>query len=111
MALDDSDSALRRGWGVAWPPIGDSHFAIDVAPGERNVCVNWQSDSFDESNRVGMDTFTAEAGQIYYYEIKIVRLPQGEGKRLDFFFKLSPLSGIEGRYRAKVSGLSTWKPK
>jgi hypothetical protein len=89
---------------------GDSHFAVDVTPGEHNVCVNWQSDWSDEGNKVGMDTFTAEAGKVYYYEIKIVRLPQG-GKKMDFFFELKLLGKVEGRYRAKASGLSTSKPK
>jgi hypothetical protein len=85
---------------------GDSHFAISVTPGVRNVCVNWQSDWSDEGNKVGMETFTAEAGKVYYYEVKIVRLSQG-GKKMDFFFTLSQLNGIEGRYRAKASGLSS----
>ncbi|MGH9560095.1 MAG: hypothetical protein ACRD3S_01455 [Terracidiphilus sp.] len=88
---------------------GDSHFAIDVTPGEHNVCVNWQSENLSESNRVGMDTFTAEAGKIYYYEIKIVRIPGAE--RMDFLFDLKQLGGIEGRYRVKASGVSTWKSK
>ncbi len=87
---------------------GDSHFAISVTPGEHNVCVNWQSDSSDERNKVGMDTFTAEAGKIYYYEVKVVRLAN-EGKKMDFFFTLSKLNGVEGRYRAKASGLSASK--
>jgi len=90
---------------------GASHFAVDVAPGERNVCVNWQSDWSDEGKKVAMDTFTAEAGKIYYYEIKIVRLSSGEGKKMDFFFELKQLGGIEGRYRTKASGLSTSKIK
>ncbi len=82
-----------------------------MTPGEHNVCVNWQSDSYDESKKVGMDTFTAEAGKIYYYEIKIVRLNPGAGNKLDIFFDLKQLGGIEGRYRAKASGVSTSKPK
>jgi len=86
---------------------GDSHFAIDVAPGEHNLCVNWQSDSPYESNKVGMDTFTAEAGKIYYYEVKVIRLPGGSA--LDFLFDLKQLSGIEGRYRTRISGVSTSK--
>jgi hypothetical protein len=88
---------------------GDSHFAIDVTPGEHNVCVNWQSGSSDESKKAGMDTFTAEAGKIYYYEIKIIRLSQGSSNKMDFFFELKQLGGIEGRYRAKASGVSTWQ--
>ena len=86
---------------------GDSHFAIDVTPGEHNVCVNWQSDAPDEANKVGMDTFTAEAGKIYYYEVKVIRLPGS--RELDFLFDLKQLGGIEGRYRAKVSGVSASK--
>jgi hypothetical protein len=91
---------------------GDSHFTIDVAPGVRNVCVNWQTDSDldSEAKRVGMDTFTAEAGKIYYYEIKILMGVQGASK-LDLFFNLSQLGGVEGRYRAKASGVSTSKAK
>ena len=88
---------------------GDSHFAIDLSPGEHNVCVNWQSDSSSEANKVGLDTFTAEAGKVYYYEIKVIRLP--EAKNMDFLFDFKQLGRVEGRYRAKVTGLSTSKLK
>lgn len=100
----------RFGVDGAWAGAdkGNSRFAVDVTPGVHNVCVNWQSGWSDESDKVGMDTFTAEAGKIYYYEVKIVRLDQG-GKHLDIFFTLSQLGGIEGRYRTKVSGVSTFK--
>jgi hypothetical protein len=56
-----------------------------------------------------MDTFTAEAGKIYYYEVKVIRLPQS--KDMDFLFDMKQLGGVEGRYRAKVTGLSTSKLK
>jgi len=87
---------------------GNSHFAIDVAPGERNVCVNWQSDWSDEGKKVGMDTFTAEAGKTYYYEVKIYRLAQG-GNKMDFLFEFKQLGGIEGRFKTKATGVSTSK--
>lgn len=88
---------------------GNSRFAVDVTPGEHNVCVNWQSNFDDQSDKFGLDTFTAEAGKIYYYEVKIMRFSEGVGTHMDFLFDLKQLSGIEGRYRTKISGESTSK--
>jgi hypothetical protein len=90
---------------------GDSHFAIDVMPGEHNVCVNWQSDSSDESKKVGMDKFTAEAGKVYYYQVAIKVRQDSQGWTKERAFDLTALSAEQGRYRARASGVSTSKPK
>jgi hypothetical protein len=110
--LNPTTPSVRFGLDGEWVGAnkGYSHFAVDVAPGEHNVCANWQSDWPDDAKKVAMGTFTAEAGKTYYYEIKIVRLA-GEGSKMDFFFDLKQLGGIEGRFRTKASGLSTSKAK
>jgi hypothetical protein len=90
---------------------GESHFAIDINPGVRNVCANWQADGGDESKKVGMETFTAEAGKVYYFQIKIRVKQDSQGWTKERTFDLTALSAEEGRYRAKASGLSVSKGK
>lgn len=90
---------------------GESHFAVDVTPGVHNVCVNWQADGGDESKKVGMETFTAEAGKVYYYQVKIRVKQDSQGWTKERTFDLTALSAEEGKYRARASGLSTAKAK
>jgi hypothetical protein len=94
---------------------GDSRFAVDVTPGVHHVCANWQSGEEEEARRVGLDSFTAEAGKVYYYEIKIVR-KKGVGNNnmggpmlTDVNFVFAAVSEDEGKFRVKASPPSTWK--
>ena len=50
---------------------GKSYFFFQVAPGERNVCAEWQSGTFKKSSeRVGEAMhLTAEAGKTYYLRL------------------------------------------
>jgi hypothetical protein len=94
---------------------GNSYFGLAVAPGEHHLCANWQATG--RKKNVGMATFTAEAGKVYFYEAKIVMKYQrvaygsgiGGGLREESF-DLAQLSNDEGKYRVKLSALSTWKP-
>ncbi len=95
---------------------GLSRFSIDVSPGVHHVCVNWQSENWDEARNVGMDTFTAEAGKVYYYEVKISRkqavLAGAESNVMpltNVSFTFSQVSEDEGSYRVKASPPSTFK--
>jgi hypothetical protein len=49
-----------------------SYFAFLVAPGEHHLCANWQSFMGSLNKLVGMASFTAESGKVYYYEVKPV---------------------------------------
>lgn len=114
--LDGSGSVTtpttRFGIDGAWVRADkdNSYFVVSVAPGPHHLCVNWQSHFGSESDQVAMDSFTAEAGKTYYYQIKITRLPRG-GNNIDIFFNFTQLNEDEGKYRIKASMLSTSSPK
>lgn len=104
-----------------------SYFVTSVDPGEHHLCVNWQSGTDNESKKVGMAKFTAEAGKVYYFEVLITRKRSGGGfvapasgpgvinggggmvggTRLDISFSFSLVDEDEGKYRVKASPLST----
>ena len=111
-----STPTMRFGVDGEWAGAdkGDSRFAVDVVPGVHHVCANWQSGQEDEARRVGLDSFTAEAGKVYYYEIKIVRKKpvannMGGPTLTDVTFVFSKVDEDEGKFRVKASPPSTWK--
>lgn len=98
---------------------GSSYFVVTVDPGVHHVCVNWQSGTDNESRQVGIEKFTAEAGKVYYYQVKLARHrsiisvsgphTSGGGTITDKSFFFSQLDDDEGNYRVKASPPSTWK--
>jgi hypothetical protein len=101
---------------------GNSYFVVNVTPGVHHLCVNAQGDK----KAVGMTSFTAEAGQVYYYEASTTvtgspgRMvathgPNGAtstgmvGGSVNKFFQFTLLSDDEGKYRIKAWKLATWK--
>jgi len=122
-------STIRFGMDGKW--IGanrvNSYFVLSVTPGEHHLCVNWQSSIKVAKKAVGMAAFTAEAGKVYYYEARIIEgtAPPtavgggapgqppptiiGGGTPAQFIF--GALSEDEGKYRIKISEVSTSKPK
>ncbi len=126
------DYTTRFGLDGTW--IGaakaDSYFTFDIAPGEHHLCSSVQN-AFNlpariQKDMIGMTTFTAEAGKVYYYEFKIdlqssqsmvtVTNPgggmsNGTASHVTVGSGLSKLEDEEGRYRVKASDLATSKPK
>jgi hypothetical protein len=100
------NNPTRIGVDGAWVGAnkGESYFAIPVAPGEHHLCANQQG-----TNNVDMATFTAEPGKVYYYQVKFTA-KRAEGNTIDKSFELKPLSEDEGKYRVKISKLSTAVP-
>lgn len=100
---------------------GDSYFVLNVAPGIHHLCVNAQGDK----KAVGVTSFTAEAGKVYYYEASTTVTRSGGGMvtmtgaggtstgmaagSVNKFFQFTQLSEDEGRYRIKAWKLATWK--
>jgi len=101
---------------------GDSYFVVNVTPGMHHLCVNAQGDK----KAVGMTSFTAEAGQVYYYEASTTvtgspgRMVTTHGPNgatgtgmvpgsISKFFQFNLLSDDEGKYRIKAWKLATWK--
>jgi hypothetical protein len=103
---------------------GDSYFVLNVAPGVHHLCVNAQGDK----KAVGVTSFTAEAGKVYYYEASTTVTRSGGGLvtthgangqtgtgmapgSVNKSFQFTQLSEDEGKYRIKAWKLATWKTK
>lgn len=69
---------------------GNSHFSAAVEPGEHHVCVTLQS-SF-VAQRVELAHFTAEAGKVYYYRVRLVTSRSVE------LLVLDPIDSDQGKY-------------
>jgi hypothetical protein len=91
---------------------GASYFAYTVEPGEHHVCANWQTIGQD-GKKVGVASFTAEPGKAYYFRVAITIQPYttDRGAQKEDRLDLTQLSEDEGKYRVKVSALSTATPK
>ena len=97
----------RVGLDGAWVGAnhGNSYFTYAVAPGQHHVCVDWQSTLSRLRQKVGLASLNAEAGKVYYYEIK-VRIRQYQ-TTVDYDLGLAPLSDDEARYLVKIDALAT----
>jgi hypothetical protein len=101
---------------------GDSYFIVNVTPGVHHLCVNAQGDK----KAVGVTSFTAEAGKVYYYEASTTVIRSGGGMvtthgpggttstgmaagSINKVFQFTQLSEDEGKYRIKAWKLATWK--
>ncbi len=100
----------------------DSYFVVNVAPGVHHLCVNAQGNK----KAVGVTSFTAEAGKVYYYEASTTVTSSGGGMvtthnangttgsgmaagSINENFQFNLLSEDEGKYRIKAWKLATWK--
>jgi hypothetical protein len=102
---------------------GDSYFVLNVTPGVHHLCVSAQGDK----KAVGVTSFTAEAGKVYYYEAKTTVTRSGGGMvtttgpggtgtgmasgSMNKSFEFAQLSEDEGKYRIKAWKLATWTKK
>ncbi len=84
---------------------GNSYLFFATAPGEHHLCVNWQSRLSERARSFAMANFTAEAGKVYYFRI---RLFPGQG---DFAFDLDPVNSDQGKYLVASSVYSVSHPK
>ena len=88
-ALEGDDFAtgptIRFGVDGIWVGAdhGKSYFAVSVPPGTHHLCGSWQSSAKAEKSDVGVATETFSAGQVYYYQFKISRVPTGSPRRAD----------------------------
>ena len=77
---------------------GNSYFAIAVAPGEHHLCTDWQSTDPDLKSKTGLGEIKADAGQIYFYRVRITRTGYG--------LELVPVDRQEGSFRLRSATLS-----
>jgi hypothetical protein len=94
---------VRFGMDGTWAGTnkGDSYLALTVAPGAHHLCASWQSDLEALKKSVKATSFTAEAGQVYYFAGEIVP------SRDTLIFNFSELKEDEGKYQVKSLKLST----
>jgi hypothetical protein len=95
---------------------GDSHFAHSVAPGEHHLCVDWQLNRRFVRDHPKFDLFTAEAGKVYYFQVRVAWTPHVDasgrvGPGGDMDMALYPVNEDQGKYMVFSSKLSTfiWK--
>jgi len=92
---------------------GKSYFTVDVEPGEHHLCTGWQSVFGHLKEMVGLASFTAEAGKVYYFEAQATLKVHNYGnnsRETDRSLDFVQVSEDEGKYRIKASELSTFKP-
>jgi hypothetical protein len=101
----------RVGLDGAWVGAnqGNSYFTLEVTPGEHHLCTDWQSISKELRSKVGLLSFTAEAGKVYYFETRVDATLAGDTTFTDL--QLSPVDEDEGQYRVKAGTLSKATPK
>jgi hypothetical protein len=101
-------ATVRFGMDGAWvgADYSNSYFALTVDPGVHPLCASWQSSLGRLKKNVDLTSFTAEPGQVYYFAAQVT-----VASRDSMIFGLSQLNEDEGKYRVKLSKLSTSKPK
>jgi hypothetical protein len=104
------DIVTRVGVDGAWVGAnkGVSYFIYDVEPGERQVCVNWQSIRRSTDKDIGIASFSAEPGNVYYFLAKITLEPfrSDRATQKPDHLDLTKLSEDEGKYLVKISAVS-----
>jgi len=84
---------------------GTSYFFFDAEPGERHICVNWQSRLESRSRVYGLADFTAEAGHAYYFRVRLLV------SRSIYSFDLDPINSDQGKFLVASSPFSVSQAK
>jgi hypothetical protein len=102
--LGSPKPTTRIGIDGAWAGAnhGNSFFSVSVSPGVHHLCASWQTGIvIGQAGRVAALHFTADAGGVYYFEVK--------NRNSDTTFK--PLDGDEGQLLASRFSLAAFHPK
>jgi hypothetical protein len=88
---------------------GNSYMYVSVDPGVHHLCASWQSSAaiLGRATQAAAAHFTAEAGGIYYFEVKNI----GSIEHGTLSIELDPLDGDQGKLLASKLALSTSHPK
>jgi hypothetical protein len=113
---DDSDfgsfpkPTTRMGLDGAWVGAthGNSYFYASVDPGVHHLCANWQSSVLlGKGRKTAAFHFTAEAGGVYYFEVKNTYwLDHGNGS-----MSLEPVDSDQGQLLVNQFAPSTFHQK
>ncbi len=113
---DDSDfgsfpkPTTRAGLDGAWVGAthGNSYFYFSVDPGVHHLCASWQSTVIvGQGHKAAAAHFTAEAGAVYYFEVKNTWWRENGSAGIS----LNSLDSDEGQLLANKFSFSTSKPK
>jgi hypothetical protein len=98
----------RVGLDGAWVGAnhGKSYFFFTVAPGEHNVCVNWQSALGKLAKLGAAVNLTAETGKVYFFRASVE-----ERKERQPAVHLEPVDSAEGQFLISASAHSTSSAK
>jgi hypothetical protein len=84
---------------------GSSYLFFSAEPGEHHICVNWQSRLQIRSQALALANFTAEAGHVYYFRVRLSE------SRVIYVFDLDRINSDEGKFLVASSGFSVSHPK
>lgn len=103
---DDCGIVARIGVDGAWTGDikGNSYFSITTVPGEHHLCANWQSQSYDRSRMVLLANFTADAGKVYYFRLRMA-------EEINRLLDLDLINSDQGQYLVASSRVSESHPK
>lgn len=85
---------------------GNSYLFLSLEPGEQHLCVDWQSSPPWFGPKVSLNSFTADAGQTYYFRARVM-----EHSRLVWTLDLDLINPDEGRRLVAISPLSDYRQK
>jgi hypothetical protein len=87
---------------------GNSYFYLSVDPGVHHLCASWQRAVLAlQGRQTAAAHFTAEAGGVYYFEVKnIWHRDHGAGD-----IKFTAMDSDEGQLLANKFSFSTFQPK
>jgi hypothetical protein len=102
------DVTTRVGVDGAWVGAnrGNSYLFFAVPPGEHHLCTDWTSDFVPGGRLISLTSFTAEAGQTYYFRARTSGA-KDEKPAID----LDPLNTDEGKFLVASLRLSDSKAK
>jgi len=107
---DFTGPTMRIGVDGSWAGAtnGKSFIYFSNAPGEHNVCTEWQSNVFKKtSERVGgAISLNLEAGKVYYLRMTFEEVTKASGR-----IKLDLTDNAEGQFLLSSSALSNSHPK
>jgi len=86
---------------------GDSYFYFSVDPGVHHLCATTQIGGSPEDVSTAVLHFSAEAGGVYYFEMKNVSWPERDVHDASF----SPLDSDEGKFLAYTLPLASSRLK
>lgn len=88
---------------------GNSYFYFPIEPGDHHVCTAWQSRIKKISIRSSALSFTAEAGKVYYFRVRVINEDDPQKRRPGL--TLHQLDNAEGPLLTAHSAFSTSRAK